>query len=82
MIVCNLGQILAFSLILNLISGYVNPVIDQDNPDPGALLLPDNTYVALTTTGNSDNALRINFSRDLVHWNIKGYVFEGKSKWP
>jgi len=45
------------------------------------LKLPNNTYVALTTTGNSPNALRIWYSPNLIKWEEKGYVFPN-NEWP
>ena len=52
---------------------YINPVIDENHPDPGVLKLPDGTgFVAVTTSNyansNDESLFPILFSDDLVNW--------------
>jgi beta-xylosidase len=54
---------------------YLNPVINSNHPDPGILKLSNNTYIAVSTTGDSPNAFPIMTSNDLISWRTKGYVF-------
>ena len=60
---------------------YVNPVVDSNHPDPGALALPDGSgYVVVSTSdlrkdNKSVGAFPIMFSKNLVEWEPKGFVF-------
>ncbi len=53
---------------------YNNPVIPENNPDPGAVLDGDTYYVA-STTGCSGGAYKIHSSKDLVNWTFHNCAF-------
>eukprot|EP01097_Dermamoeba_algensis_P004040 TRINITY_DN2705_c0_g1_i1.p1 TRINITY_DN2705_c0_g1~~TRINITY_DN2705_c0_g1_i1.p1 ORF type:complete len:347 (-),score=41.61 TRINITY_DN2705_c0_g1_i1:189-1229(-) len=59
---------------------YINPVIPNANhPDPGVLLY-NNMYYAVTTSGDDPNAFPILLSNNLVNWTQVGFVFpKGKA---
>jgi len=69
------------------VSQYVNPVIYYNHPDPGVLRAVDGSgFIAVTTSNyalgfKKDPAFPIYFSKDLVTWTQKGWVFPG-GKWP
>ena len=67
---------------------YINPVVPGDHVDPGVSRLPDDLgFIAVTTTisppdENGERSLfPIFFSKDLVNWSQKGYIF-GQKNWP
>jgi len=66
--------LLIFTLFALVCGQYVNPVINQDHPDPGAIWYDGYFYVA-TTGGGSGGAFPIHQSADLVNWTQIGFVF-------
>ena len=70
-----------------LVSCYINPVIDSNNPDPSAIALPDGSgYLAVATSNHandaaSQDAFPIYYSRDMVDWELRGHVFPAGG-WP
>src|SRR5688500_4833049 len=47
---------------------FINPVLDQDFPDPDILKVGD-VYYAYATNGNDTNIQAVR-STDLVHWQV------------
>ena len=52
---------------------YVNPVVDNNHPDPGVLKLPDGSGFVMVSTSNyavegDSPAFPIMYSSDLVNW--------------
>lgn len=45
---------------------FVNPVVENDFPDPGALKVGDTYYVYATNSGSTN--VQLASSKDLVHW--------------
>lgn len=66
---------------------YTNPVRAENSPDPGVTRLADGSgWVAVTTSDHADHqhnstAFPLLFSRDLVHWEPRGFVFR-RGSWP
>eukprot|EP00823_Brevimastigomonas_motovehiculus_P004107 TRINITY_DN2620_c5_g1_i1.p1 TRINITY_DN2620_c5_g1~~TRINITY_DN2620_c5_g1_i1.p1 ORF type:complete len:336 (-),score=63.54 TRINITY_DN2620_c5_g1_i1:261-1268(-) len=57
---------------------FVNPVINENAPDPGGIFVKDTYYVA-TTSGNDPNSFPIHASKDLVNWHFAAHIFpQGK----
>jgi xylan 1,4-beta-xylosidase len=72
-----------FSIFLFFISVYNSfsqLVLPGDNPDPSVVKVGD-TYWATATTSNWMPAYPIYKSRDLIHWDTQGFVFEKKPDW-
>ncbi|NUO65040.1 MAG: family 43 glycosylhydrolase [Gemmatimonadaceae bacterium] len=65
-------------------TGYVNPVLDQDFPDPAILRAPDGVYYAYATQTNAGAGL-INIqgakSSDLVSWTPLGEMLPARPSW-
>eukprot|EP01113_Clastostelium_recurvatum_P030454 TRINITY_DN3701_c0_g1_i1.p1 TRINITY_DN3701_c0_g1~~TRINITY_DN3701_c0_g1_i1.p1 ORF type:complete len:174 (+),score=22.81 TRINITY_DN3701_c0_g1_i1:36-524(+) len=89
MVRCCAAALLICALLVCLQEGvhggqYTNPVVNEQCPDPGAILVGEDGvyYVATTSQGNSD-AFPIRASKDLVNWSIVSYVFPDahKPKW-
>ena len=59
---------------------YNNPVIRGDRPDPSVIRVGD-TYWATTTSGIWEPGFPIFHSRDLLHWEISGAVFQNPPVW-
>lgn len=57
-----------------------NPVIDADTPDPTVIRVGD-TYYAAATSGNKKQAYPRFKSKDLVHWEPMGYIFDEWPEW-
>ncbi|HWJ91333.1 MAG TPA: family 43 glycosylhydrolase [Flavisolibacter sp.] len=55
-------------------------VLPGDHPDPSVVKIGD-TYWASSTTSNWAPAFPLMFSKDLVHWKQKGYVFNELPAW-
>jgi xylan 1,4-beta-xylosidase len=55
-------------------------VLPGDNPDPSVVKVGD-TYWASATTSNWMPAYPIYKSKDLIHWETQGFVFEKKPDW-
>lgn len=63
---------------------YVNPVLDENFPDPAVLHAPDGFYYAYATQGeHGDRMLNIQVARspDLVNWERLGDAFPAKPSW-
>jgi arabinan endo-1,5-alpha-L-arabinosidase len=63
---------------------YVNPVLDEDFPDPAVILAPDGYYYAYATqTLRDDRWINIQVARsaDLVHWEHLGDALPEKPDW-
>ena len=58
-------------------------MINSNTPDPSILSLPTGGYLVVSTKGTwqSDDALLIQYSNDLVNWTEQGHVFPG-GEWP
>jgi beta-xylosidase len=77
-----------FALLLLLTAGslsaaqvtYQNPVRAGDYPDPSVIRV-DGDYWATATSSEWAPHFPILHSRDLVNWEIKGYVFAEPPKW-
>ena len=65
-------------------TGYVNPVLDQDFPDPSIVRAPSGTYYAYATQTVQAGA-RVNIqgaqSADLVSWAPLGEMLPAKPSW-
>merc|ERR1711874_759506 len=75
---------LLFHTFLN--NGYINPVIDSNNPDPSAIALPEGGYLAVATSNQASDssveaAFPIYYSENLVDWQVRGNVFP-PGLWP
>ena len=57
----------------------MNPVIDDNRPDPGVLKLLDGTFVAVSTSNfasyGKEGAFPISTSTNLYTWTQQGFVF-------
>ena len=54
---------------------YVNPILDEDFPDPAVILAPDGYYYAYATQTLRDGQwinIQVARSADLVHWEHLG----------
>ncbi|NUR77805.1 MAG: family 43 glycosylhydrolase [Thermoleophilia bacterium] len=72
------------SAIKKPLTGYVNPVIDQDFPDPSLLRTSSGVYYAYATqTVRSGSRINIQAARstDLVTWTTLGDVLPTKPTW-
>lgn len=63
---------------------YVNPVLDEDFPDPAIILAPDGFYYAYATQTLKDGEwinVQVARSPDLVHWQHLGDALPQKPVW-
>jgi arabinan endo-1,5-alpha-L-arabinosidase len=63
---------------------YVNPVLDQDFPDPAVILAPDGFYYAYATQTLRDGQwinIQVARSADLVNWEQLGDALPQKPGW-
>lgn len=66
------------------VSSYINPVLDENFPDPAVLRAPDGFYYAYGTQGEaSGRILNIQMARspDLVRWQRLGDALPVKPSW-
>ena len=63
------------ALLTTTFAIFTNPIVPSDHPDPGVLRLPDDSFVAVTTSNDASNSFPILTSPDLVSWSPAGYVF-------
>ncbi|HEX8459306.1 MAG TPA: family 43 glycosylhydrolase [Pyrinomonadaceae bacterium] len=59
---------------------YTNPVIAGDFPDPSVIRVGDD-YWTTATSGEWSPIFVIMHSRDLVHWEARGAVFNARPAW-
>lgn len=59
---------------------YRNPVLPGDFPDPSVIRV-DGAYWATATTSEWGPFFPILYSRDLVHWERRGAVFQQRPPW-
>lgn len=55
-------------------TGYVNPVINEDAPDPSVIRADDGTYY-LYATQRGNNVVPVYSSKNLTNWTFLGSVF-------
>ena len=63
---------------------YVNPILDEDFPDPAIILAPDDYYYAYGTQTLRDGHwinIQVARSRDLIHWEQLGDALPAKPDW-
>src|SRR5437763_15908714 len=63
---------------------YVNPVLDEDFPDPAVILAPDGYYYAYATQTLRDGEwinVQVARSNDVVHWEHLGDALPEKPVW-
>src|ERR1051325_3887592 len=63
---------------------YVNPILDEDFPDPAVILAPDGYYYAYGTQTLRDGQwinIQVARSTDLVHWDHVGDALPEKPAW-
>ncbi|HET8749910.1 MAG TPA: glycoside hydrolase family 43 protein [Sphingomicrobium sp.] len=63
---------------------YVNPVLDEDFPDPAVIQAPDGYYYAYATQTLRDGRwinIQVARSKDLVHWEQLGDALPEKPVW-
>jgi len=63
---------------------YLNPVLDEDFPDPAVILAPDGFYYAYATQTLRDGHwinIQVARSADLVHWQLLGDALPEKPDW-
>jgi arabinan endo-1,5-alpha-L-arabinosidase len=67
-----------------LAGSYVNPVLDEDFPDPAVILAPDGYYYAYATQTLREGQwinIQVARSADLVHWEHLGDALPEKPAW-
>ena len=65
-------------------TSYVNPVLDEDFPDPSVLLMPDGVYYGYATQTVRDGRrvnIQVAASRDLVRWTPPSEAMPVKPTW-
>ena len=65
-------------------ASYVNPVLDEDFPDPALILAPDGYYYAYATQTLRDGQwvnIQVARSTDLIHWEHLGDALPDKPNW-
>jgi arabinan endo-1,5-alpha-L-arabinosidase len=63
---------------------YINPILDEDFPDPTILLAPDGFYYAYATQTLRDGQwinVQVARSPDLIHWDDLGDALPDKPEW-
>jgi len=63
---------------------YVNPILDEDFPDPAVILAPDGSYYAYATQTLRDGHwinIHLARSKDLIHWEHLGDALPEKPSW-
>src|SRR5688500_11580056 len=63
---------------------YVNPILDEEFPDPAVILAPDGFYYAYATQSLKDGKwinIQVARSPDLVHWHDLGDALPEKPAW-
>jgi len=65
-------------------NSYINPILDEDFPDPAVIHAPDGRYYAYATQTLRDGHwinIQVARSADLVHWQILGDALPEKPSW-
>ena len=63
---------------------YLNPILDEDFPDPSVILAPDGYYYAYATQSLRDGCwinIQAARSKDLVRWEYLGDALPEKPEW-
>ena len=60
---------------------YVNPVLDQDFPDPSVIQASGRYYAYGTQGGNPVRNIQVATSADLIHWQVVGDALLLKPAW-
>ena len=63
---------------------YINPILDEDFPDPAVILAPDGHYYAYGTQTLRDGQwinIQVARSADLIHWEPLGDALPEKPAW-
>src|ERR1700756_1097491 len=63
---------------------YINPVLDEDFPDPAMILAPDGYYYGYATQtlrGGRWINIQVARSTDLLHWEDLGDALPDKPDW-
>src|SRR5690348_16281554 len=63
---------------------YVNPILNEDFPDPAIILADDGSYYAYGTQTLRDGHwinIQVARSRDLIHWEQLGDALPEKPAW-
>src|ERR1051325_2382656 len=63
---------------------YVNPILDEDFPDPAIIKAGDGYYYAYATQTLREGAwinIQVARSRDLIHWDHLGDALPKKPSW-
>lgn len=72
--------LLVFIVFSNIFSYAQRLVLPGDHPDPSVIKIGD-TYWASATTSNWAPAYPLLKSKDLIHWEQQGYVFDTLPSW-
>lgn len=65
-------------------NSYVNPILDEDFPDPAVILAPDGCYYAYATQTLRDGHwinIQVSRSADLIDWQHVGDALPEKPEW-
>jgi arabinan endo-1,5-alpha-L-arabinosidase len=65
-------------------STYINPILDEDFPDPAVILAPDGSYYAYGTQTLRDGQwinIQVARSKDLIRWELLGDALPEKPDW-
>jgi arabinan endo-1,5-alpha-L-arabinosidase len=65
-------------------TSYVNPILDEDFPDPAVIHAPDGFYYAYGTQTLRDGQwinVQVARSADLIHWKVLGDALPEKPVW-
>src|ERR1044071_3427040 len=63
---------------------YVNPILDEDFPDPAVILAPDGYYYAYATQTLRDGDwinIQVASWADLINWELRGDALPEKPDW-
>lgn len=67
--------IIIFFFFLSTLCSFINPVINEDIPDPCVTFF-NNSYYAISTKESLTGIYQIQKSNDLINWKVKGYVLK------
>jgi beta-xylosidase len=72
--------VIFLGLTPGLAQRHQNPVIPGDHPDPSVIRV-GGEYWATTTSGAWEPEFSLFRSRDLLHWEVSGAVFQKRPAW-